>query len=127
MQAMLIGKKNAGPKEYLANERTFLAWIRTSIALIGLGALVVKFAYVLIGVVMVALGAVMALLAYARYRKIENQLNTNSFNPSRTLTTLITIAIVLGCIFIVMYLLPGCATNTTPAGITAFLDSTALN
>jgi putative membrane protein len=31
-------------REQLANERTFLAWIRTSIALMGLGFMVVKFA-----------------------------------------------------------------------------------
>ncbi|QEM08229.1 DUF202 domain-containing protein [Mucilaginibacter rubeus] len=29
--------------DHLANERTFLAWIRTSIALMGFGFVVVKF------------------------------------------------------------------------------------
>ena len=31
------------PQQYLANERTFLAWIRTSISLIGLGFIIAKF------------------------------------------------------------------------------------
>ncbi len=37
-------KKSAGPADHLANERTFLAWIRTSIALMGFGFVIVKFA-----------------------------------------------------------------------------------
>ena len=31
------------PQEYLANERTFLAWLRTCIAIIGLGFVVARF------------------------------------------------------------------------------------
>ncbi|HQT34040.1 MAG: YidH family protein [Thiobacillus sp.] len=40
-QAMIGDEKRA--TEYLANERTFLAWIRTSIAIISLGFVVAKF------------------------------------------------------------------------------------
>jgi putative membrane protein len=40
-----LKKKNTFEKsrEHLANERTFLAWIRTSIALMGFGFVIVKF------------------------------------------------------------------------------------
>jgi putative membrane protein len=34
-------------QQYLANERTFLSWVRTSIALIGLGFIISKFSFVL--------------------------------------------------------------------------------
>ena len=37
--------------EYLANERTFLAWVRTSIAVISLGFVVSKFSVWFAGVV----------------------------------------------------------------------------
>ena len=120
-------KKAAGPADHLANERTFLAWIRTSIALMGFGFVIVKFAVFVrqmsfmmgeknitaangysghIGVVMVILGAVITTLAYMRYRHIEHQLNNNSYFPSKRLSVLVTLSIIIGCIFLVLYLLP---------------------
>ena len=123
----LIERKPAGPADHLANERTFLAWIRTSIALMGFGFVIVKFALFIrqisvalgnkvpvpgkgysavIGVTMVALGAIMATLAYLRYLDIEKQLNNNSFFPSKWLSALVTISIVIGSILLVLYLLP---------------------
>jgi putative membrane protein len=123
-----IQRKPAGVADYLANERTFLAWVRTSIALMGFGFVIVKFAlfirqisYVLgekiappqgkgysaiIGVTMVALGALMATLAYVRYRKIEKQLNNNTYFPSKWLSALVTFSIIIGAVLLVLYLLP---------------------
>ena len=37
------GQNQDHPQQYLANERTFLSWIRTSISLIGLGFIIAKF------------------------------------------------------------------------------------
>ena len=119
-------KRLPGATDHLANERTFLAWIRTSIALMGFGFVIVKFALfirqisialgekvviqskgysAMIGVYMVALGAIMALLAYLRYRNIEKQLNNNVYFPSKWLSTLVTLSIVIGSILLVLYLL----------------------
>ena len=127
MQPAMEEKRPAAPGDHLANERTFLAWIRTSIALMGFGFVIVKFALfirqvgnalgenvstngkgysVVIGVIMVALGAIMAMLAYLRYRMIERQLNHNAFFPSRWLTALVTLSIVIGSVLLVLYLLP---------------------
>jgi putative membrane protein len=36
-------EKKAGPSDYLAAERTFLAWIRTGVALMGFGFVVARF------------------------------------------------------------------------------------
>ncbi|MGN6615692.1 MAG: YidH family protein [Ilyomonas sp.] len=120
-------QKPPGPTDYLANERTFLAWIRTSIALMGFGFVIVKFALfikqislalgekmsvqskgysAIIGVIMVALGALMAILAFLRYRNIERQLNNNSYFPSKWLSLLVTLSIVIGSILLILYLLP---------------------
>lgn len=121
------GKKASGPADHLANERTFLSWIRTSIALMGFGFVIVKFAlfiqqisFVLgenvvtqgkgvsavVGVVMVALGAILATLAYFRYRSIAQHLNNNTYYPSQWLSTLLTLSIIIGAILLVLYLLP---------------------
>ena len=71
--------------DHLANERTFLAWIRTAIGIMGFGFVVVKFSLfvkqvsimlgretaiqqkgysAIIGVILVAVGALTSLLAF---------------------------------------------------------------
>ena len=40
-------QKTDRSQQYLANERTFLSWVRTSIALIGLGFIISKFSFFL--------------------------------------------------------------------------------
>ena len=121
-------KKPAGPADYLANERTFLAWIRTSIALMGFGFVIVKFAVflrqaamltnqqlplqqnrfsVITGFVMVVLGALMATFAYIRYRNIQKQLQNNDYFPSQGLSLLVTAVLVIGSILLLFYLWPG--------------------
>lgn len=118
-------QKPAGPNDHLANERTFLAWIRTSIALIGFGFVIIKFALFLkqfglvvnqatdttysgfstiIGVVLIASGAVLSILAYIRYRDIEKQLNSNSYQPSRWLPLMVMLSIIVGSLLMILYL-----------------------
>jgi putative membrane protein len=120
-------KKPPGPADHLANERTFLAWIRTSIALMGFGFVIVKFAVFVrqmsimmgetvvpvnkgssaeVGVIMVVLGAFISSLAYWRYRNIEKQLNNGTYFPSKWLSVLVTLSIIIGSILLVIYLLP---------------------
>jgi putative membrane protein len=95
--------------EYLANERTFLAWIRTSIAIISLGFVVAKFSLWLrelavrldpqmqvyrmgasmpIGVTMMALGGVLAVLAAWRYTAHGHNLSFFKNAESSNLTAL---------------------------------------
>jgi len=112
-------------REHLANERTFLAWIRTSIALMGFGFVIVKFTLFLkeisllletqglpskgystiVGVVMVALGAVLSILAFLQYKKYEHQLNTNTYHTSSLLSLFITLLILIGGVVLIVYLL----------------------
>ncbi|RVU02531.1 DUF202 domain-containing protein [Mucilaginibacter limnophilus] len=120
-------KEKINPGDHLANERTFLAWIRTSIALMGFGFVVVKFSLFVkqlslvitdkivlpgkgfsatIGIILVAIGALMALLSYLRYRRIEKQLLENAYFPSFVLSLLLTLAIVLVSGLLLWYLLP---------------------
>jgi putative membrane protein len=119
--------RKGSTNDHLANERTFLAWIRTSISLMVFGFVVVKFALFIrqvtlalgnstpvpqkgysavIGVTMVAMGAIVAVLSFLRYRKIEKQLSTGSYFPSQWLSVLVTLCIVIGSILLVLFLLP---------------------
>jgi putative membrane protein len=112
--------------DHLANERTFLAWIRTGIGVMAFGFVVVKFSlfvkqlslllnkqYVIqekgyspaIGIVLVAVGAVTALLAYGRYKKSEKQIDNNSYQNSSLLITLLTCFIIFASILLIAYLI----------------------
>lgn len=120
-------KPRRSATDHLANERTFLAWVRTAIAIMAFGFVVVKFALFVrqvsiamgraaalpqhrssaaIGIFLVILGAAIALLAFFHYRHIERQLDTTGYEPSRRLSILVTVAIVVCSILLVVYLLP---------------------
>ena len=112
-------------REHLANERTFLAWIRTSIALMGFGFVIVKFTLFLkqlslllqtrgipskgyssiIGVVMVAIGVIIAVLAFLQYKRNEKWIKNNYYFSSSMLSLLITFILIIGGIFLIFYLL----------------------
>lgn len=120
-------KPKRSATDHLANERTFLAWVRTAIALMAFGFVVVKFALFVrqvslvlgegealpdqqssaaVGIFLVVLGAAVSLLAFFRYRRIEQQLDTTGYSPSKRLSVLLTVAIVVCCILLVLYLVP---------------------
>jgi putative membrane protein len=113
-------------REHLANERTFLAWVRTAIALIGLGFVIVKFALfleeiailfakeelpvqegfsALIGVIIVAFGVALAPFAFFQYKKVEKQIESTSYRSSTLLTAVLTFALVAGGILLILHLL----------------------
>ncbi|MGC9352903.1 MAG: YidH family protein [Mariniphaga sp.] len=121
-------KNDTKLREHLANERTFLAWIRTSIALMGLGFVIVKFGLFLkevaimlkdfnvtisegfssvVGTAMVALGVILAFFAYFQYKKVETQINRQSYKSSSLISILLTLVIVVGGFFLVVHLLTG--------------------
>jgi putative membrane protein len=122
-------KQTANPSDHLANERTFLAWIRTSIAIMGFGFVVVKFALFIkqislvlnnkqtvlpgkgyssdIGILLVGIGVLMAFYSYIRYRITEEQLINKAYKPSLLPSLLLTLAILIIGILLVVYLIPG--------------------
>lgn len=120
-------KPKISASDHLANERTFLAWIRTAIALMGFGFVVVKFSLFvrqlslvvtghpviaargfsgLIGMGMVAIGALTALIGYLRYQRIEKQLLSQTFYPKSKLLLVLTIGIIVSSLLLLYYLLP---------------------
>ncbi|NPA94174.1 MAG: DUF202 domain-containing protein [Thermodesulfobacteria bacterium] len=106
-------------RTHLANERTFLAWIRTSVSIMGFGFVVEKFSLFLwldkrldkdisstsleisnlLGVIFIGLGAIMGFLAMLRFVKVEKEIETNTFRPP------VLLDIMCGLIFLVMSIL----------------------
>ena len=101
--------------EYMANERTFLAWIRTSIAVISFGFLItrvpdlihrsiapgeqpstgrIRTSFVM-GLTMMAFGAVGAVLAAWRYHIVNRAIDEGRVKPDRGLVILVTVLVVL--------------------------------
>jgi len=118
-------KKPNNPSDHLANERTFLAWIRTSIGIMAFGFVVVKFSLFvkqislilgkeniihskgysgIVGIVLVAVGTVTAVLSYIRYKHSEKQLNEGYYKHSSLLITVLTTFIFLVSVFLIVYL-----------------------
>jgi putative membrane protein len=115
---------------HMANERTFLAWIRTSIGIMAFGFVVEKFALfikqmslilgkadignasppshgysAIVGIFLVGLGTLMVLLAFVRYKKVERQIDEDTYQPSSMLYILLAISVLAVGIFLVMYLI----------------------
>ncbi len=82
--------------DHQANERTFLAWLRTAIALMGFGFVVAKFGLFLrliaptkttsrpfssglIGIALVVVGGAMACMAAVRYRVLQKRIESGTY------------------------------------------------
>jgi putative membrane protein len=112
--------------DHLANERTFLAWVRTGIGVMAFGFVVVKFSLfvkqlslvlgkeyeihqkgysAIMGIVLVAVGALTTVLAYIRYKKTEKQINQNQYESSSLLISVLTAFIFLSSVFLIAYLI----------------------
>ena len=111
---------------HMANERTFLAWIRTSIGIMAFGFVVEKFALFvkqisyflgkeiptqshgyssIFGIFLVGLGALMGVLSFIRYKKVEKQIDEDAYQPSLILDILLAISVLAIGIFLVIYLI----------------------
>ncbi|PKR77461.1 hypothetical protein CEY16_12090 [Halalkalibacillus sediminis] len=90
-------------QQHLANERTFLAWLRTSLASIGVGFLIVNFHFAnesrlapitdllaeIIGILSVVVGLFMIGFATFNYLKKKNEINEQTFRPVKNTVVLI--------------------------------------
>jgi len=97
--------------EHLANERTFLAWVRTNIALISLGFVLARLGPWLresggnaprlaskalpLGIGLVGFGTLLTLLAAWRYDAVNREIETGLVKTDRILVWFVTVAIAL--------------------------------
>ena len=74
-------------RDHLANERTYLAWLRTSANVMILGLAVAKFvdnlsgASIAAGVILIAVGAVGTWYGTRRYRRVMIQIDEDTYDP----------------------------------------------
>ena len=122
--------KGQNRSDHMANERTFLAWVRTSIAIMAFGFVVEKFALfikgleysfdkpntssvtshslgssTIFGMVLVATGALIGLLAFVRYKKVEREIFEDTYRPWIMLDVLVAMLILVIGIFLTFYML----------------------
>ncbi len=128
-------------REHQANERTFLAWLRTAIALIGFGFAIARFGLFLrqlqaavtqretpshtlfssenLGVSLVIVGIITIALAAWRYNRVFWQIERGNYQPNRLVVWLLTaVVIILGTLSIPLILLrnievPNPSSNTS--------------
>jgi putative membrane protein len=97
----------------LANERTFLAWIRTGLALIAGGLACAQFLPPLpiehlrevIAVALLVLGAVVAVRAVDHWARIERAMRTGADLPVSRFPAVLAIVVALGAILLVVAVL----------------------
>jgi putative membrane protein len=111
-------------RDHLANERTFLAWVRTGAAIVVFGFAIGRFSIAMrqltalsghpvrtvgfsvwMGASSIIAGVVLVLAGLVRYRKTKVQLDTGRFEPAGFVLDLITILTVLFGIVLAGYLI----------------------
>ncbi len=122
--------KATNRSDHLANERTFLAWVRTSIGIMAFGFVVEKFTLFIkelpsfinktkgssvtpptigystfFGMALVVTGALIGLLAFVRYKKVEREIFENTYRPWIMLDVLVAMLILVIGIFLTFFML----------------------
>lgn len=96
----------------LANERTFLAWIRTALALIAGGVAVVQFVPAfgipgvrhILGVVLTAGGGVLAVLAVRRWQRVQEAMRRGESLPSTWVPVVLGVGILVVTVAVLVVL-----------------------
>ena len=110
-------------RDHLANERTFLAWVRTGAAIIVFGFAIGRFAIAMrqlaafeghplqsggvsvwMGTSSIVLGVILVIAGLVRYRKNRLQLDEGGFQPAGLLLDLVTLFTVLFGLALAAYL-----------------------
>lgn len=111
-------------RDHLANERTFLAWVRTSVAIVVFGFAIGRFAIAMrqltafqgrvshttgfsvwMGMTSIFAGVVMVVAGLMRYRRTRAQLDEGKFEPAGFIVDLVTILTALFGLALAGYLI----------------------
>ena len=117
--------KDRKTSDHLANERTFLAWIRTGIGIMAFGFVVVKFSLFLkqltvilgkspvmpargfssvIGIALVGLGLLTTAFAYWRFKRTQREIESSSYQSSSLAISVLVGLILAFAVVLIVYL-----------------------
>jgi putative membrane protein len=95
------------PRFTLANERTFLAWVRTALAMLAggvalhaLGLPETQWVRTVLAVALVLLGALVTAFAMIRWARVERAMRTGTPLPAFNLGFLLTGAVLVGAVLL---------------------------
>jgi putative membrane protein len=119
--------ENSNPnraRDHLANERTFLAWMRTGVAIVVFGFAIGRFAIAIrqltalqghavrtaglsvwLGSGTIVAGVVLVIAGLMRYRKTRTQLDSGTFEPAGFVLDLVTVLTVMFGLALAGYLI----------------------
>jgi putative membrane protein len=117
-----LTEDSAKVTNHMANERTYLAWVRTGITVIALGFVVAKFQLLInelfpsaptssihlslvIGVILVAMGGLLQVLALTRFKKNQAMIRAGRYEPTSAIETAVSSATFIVAILLIVYLL----------------------
>lgn len=115
----------------LANERTFLAWVRTALGVVAFGFVIVKFSLFVTGIrllnadyagvpggkhfrqdladftgiTMIVLGCLMLILGYIRFRRSEKNLMKGTLKSDKLLPLFTTVSLIVVILMLTFYLI----------------------
>jgi len=118
----MADKSTSGPSDYLAAERTFLAWIRTGLALMGFGFVVARFGLFLealhigpsnlqvraygpsfwFGTALIVLGVVVNIISAWNHVHLVQQLNRGTTEYNRPSWLAMSVAFILAAVGVAM-------------------------
>jgi putative membrane protein len=105
MDSGVVDNRESTARDHLANERTYLAWIRTALGLVGLGVLLERLGAggertisMAAGVGFISFGGLFLIYAVIRYFRVANELQRGKFPVARRGP----IAVAFGAILVVV-------------------------
>ncbi len=115
-------------RDHLANERTYLAWMRTAVALMGFGVVILRLRYLIppqvprtgqgwkLGLMFAVIGLLTVLLSTLHYFSVCNAIDEDNYEPARWWVVIFSVCIALIGSGVLYFLL------TTPVNLMTAID-----
>lgn len=114
----MIAPISMNRRAHMANERTFLAWVRTAIGIMAFGLVMEEFAFggspqfipllgpsQFTGLILIIFGVMITTLSYVRYSVIERELDKGVYKSNLFLTTALALFVSAVGVFLFIYLI----------------------